>query len=299
MGNFSSCIAGFDPISSPPPKAVHTRAHVTRVLLVDGSMLIFKAPIKVIKLLLDYPNHLICPLDSLAPGLHSLSSLPPDEKLQLGKLYLLLPFKTNVQDSCIKSEQGLQQKGDPSKAFAEAQAKGERTRLRAGANPDVDLANSTRFYKKGDVGLHGKLQSASLVQQGEHGCKKNPGKVGSTTAMGESEEGSKECAELTKDGDIGPHSRRHAGAPASYRGRLAERRRGRREMQHSKSNIDANYIKEEGQCTSTGSIKPAYDINYGVSPLCDTPELQKAYRSLLLRRSCSWTPRLQPILERR
>lgn len=288
MGNLSSCTTGSDSgaqaASSSPPLA-HTPPHVAKVLLIDGSMLKFRAPIKAIKLLLDYPNHLICPLDSLKPGLHSLSSLLPDEKLQLGRLYLLLPFKGNLQESCIKSKQVMQQKRVQNKEALDMQERDERARLLPGD-------------KNGDVGRK-QLQSRSLVVQEEHISKKKAGSrdIGkwqqkNHVNMIKSEVGFQDCAEGRKNGDVGPHYRRRSAMSlSSSYGKVSEKRRGtRREMGMRRYTAG----KESNESVSN---KKSCDSNV-ISPLCDTPELQRAYRSLL-RRSSSWTPRLQPILERR
>lgn len=282
MGNFSSCTTGFNSASSSP--LAHTPPpHVARVLLIDGSMLKFRAPIKVIKLLLDYPNHLICPLDSLKPGLHSLSSLLPDEKLQLGRLYLLLPFKGNLQESCIKSKQVMQQKRAPNKELLHMQERDERTRLLPGDKSNVGFAAScANFYKKGDAGLYdNKLQSRSLALQEEHVSKKKTGsrhtEQKNHVKMIKSEVGFPDCAEARKNDDVGVQIYGRGSATSSSYCKLSEKRKGRREMRR--------YTGKESNIEKEG-------------PLCNTPELQRAYRSLL-RRSSSWTPRLQPILERR
>ena len=77
--------------------------NVAKVLLVDGSVMRFKVPIKAIQVLVDHPHHFICSLDSLKPGIHPLSILLPHEELSLGKLYLLLPSSKSLQKQAISS----------------------------------------------------------------------------------------------------------------------------------------------------------------------------------------------------
>eukprot|EP00250_Pteridium_aquilinum_P010563 c19477_g1_i1 orf=89-1000(-) len=303
MGNFSSCTVNLSShkLQSLPSSSVSALTPpVARVLLIDGSMLKFKAQIKVIKLLLDYPNHVICPLDSLKPGLHSLSSLLPDEKLQLGRFYLLLPLKThNMQGKCSKSKQVIMPKREGSKE------RDERKRLLPKDKSDVSFASCAESGKNGDVGLcDNKLQACGSFQA-ESCPKKNVvvPDVGKCSAgkqraqvcenLLKSEVGFVKCGELYKNGDVGrqQYSRRSAG---SYT-KLSEKRRGRREVdRYGKEKNDTSAIN--GGFVSGFSSKSGR-LNLG--PLCDTPELQRAYRSFLLRRSSSWTPRLQPIIERR
>lgn len=89
MGNSSSSFSLFAAPLHPPPSS----SLFAQVLLTDGTVLRFSYPIKVIYLLLDYPQHFICPLQSLRRNHCSLPSLLPDEELKLGQLYLLLPFR--------------------------------------------------------------------------------------------------------------------------------------------------------------------------------------------------------------
>lgn len=223
MGNFSSCTSGFHPTS--PPNSPLPPSPVARVLLVDGSVLNFRVPIKVIKLLLDYPHHFICPMDSLRPGHHSLSTLLPDEELQPGHLYLLLPFKTfeNRQNMPMLGGGGTTDEG-----LLPARECGERTRLLVRNRSDVGYSRSDHYY------------SNSV--------------------------------------DVGYESSSHGRA-------------------YDYSNGDQ---KKRSSMASLISSKAAHDLSHNSlanSRICDTPELQMAYRSVMLRKCRSWTPRLHSIKE--
>lgn len=298
MGNLSSCSAA--------PSAVKSSTLVTSVLLVDGSMLKFRSPMKVIHLLLDYPNHVVCPLDSLKPGLHSLSSLLPDENLQLGRLYLLLPFKTHLQQSsCAKSKQVMQRHHeDPKKHLPETgkkhsqmfdrDSREERARLLPREEMNVGFVDRekshVRYGKYDKLNRDGgvrdpdyKLQSSTLAREeqvpervlGTKGFCEIGQKKEKQGFMRSVDLGSSKCASSGLDLRHDSTGKRSA---ASY-GKLYAKRRGKEG--------DAGLIPRDS--SKSRNV---------ISPLCDTPELQRAYRSLL-RRSSSWTPRLQPILERR
>jgi hypothetical protein len=97
MGNSFLACAGFLGQRSSGDGSCANKKRVAKVLLVDGSVLRFKAPVKAIQVLMDHPQHFICPLDSLQPGIHSLPALLPHEEVSLGRLYLLLPSSKSSQ----------------------------------------------------------------------------------------------------------------------------------------------------------------------------------------------------------
>ena len=109
MGNFSSCVSLHERSVSNNTRdrrlgyGACGNNNVAKVLLVDGSVLRFKVPIKAIQVLVDHPHHFICSLDSLKPGIHPLSILLQHEELSLGKLYLLLPSSRSLQKQAISS----------------------------------------------------------------------------------------------------------------------------------------------------------------------------------------------------
>ena len=109
MGNFSSCVSvhGRSVSNNTRDRRLGygscSNNNVAKVLLVDGSVMRFKVPIKAIQVLVDHPHHFICSLDSLKPGIHPLSILLPHEELSLGKLYLLLPSSRSLQKQAISS----------------------------------------------------------------------------------------------------------------------------------------------------------------------------------------------------
>ncbi|MCO5587866.1 hypothetical protein L7F22_041818 [Adiantum nelumboides] len=302
MGNFSSsCTAA--------PPSVNSSAPVSRVLLIDGSMLKFQSPIKVIHLLLDYPNHVICPLDSLTPGLHSLSTLLPDEKLQLGRLYLLLPFKTHMQQqqqqkqsssACIKSKQAkrqhtldtrmlLQNRGaqDHHLAISSAQDQ-ERARLVAVDLEQSEVLGSAKYDE------FNKNSSSYLAREERYSEEKWRGKDFCKIAHLKERQGFKENADMGPSNIGDPKKSREMGLAYSYAGC---RRSG---ASYGKLGSERRRGKESSERSNNACVLPRHSTcKRENGPLCDTPELQRAYRSLLLRRSSTWTPRLQPIMEKR
>lgn len=189
---------------------------VAKVLLIDGSMLRFTRPVKVIRLLLDHPHHFVCPLHSLQPGHHSLSTLLPDEELQLGHLYLLLPFHTLAHGRSTSFNTNMERTYPPlaQTSFSQAAA------CRSADLPDAASAKRSRLVARSNSDL---CFSASEIK------KRSPS----------------------------PHN-------VSY----------------------SNSVTEK-----------ISDSSVPGSRLCDTPELQRAYRSVMLRRCRTWTPRLQAIKE--
>ncbi|MCO5570132.1 hypothetical protein L7F22_023849 [Adiantum nelumboides] len=305
MGNFSSsCTAA-------PPR-VNSSAPVSRVLLIDGSMLKFQSPIKVIHLLLDYPNHVICPLDTLTPGLHSLSTLLPDEKLQLGRLYLLLPFKTHMQQ---QQQQQQQQKQTSSACIKSKQAKRQHTLdtrmlLQDRGAQDhlaISYAQDQERAKLLDVGLEqskvgsakydefNKNSSSSLAREEYYSEEKWRGKDFCKIAHLKERQGFKENADMGPSNIGDPKKSREMGLAYSYAGCR------RSEASYGKLGSERRRGKESSERSNKVCVVPRHSCKRenGPGPLCDTPELQRAYRSLLLRRSSTWTPRLQPIMEKR
>ncbi|KAI5079219.1 hypothetical protein GOP47_0006890 [Adiantum capillus-veneris] len=259
MGNLSSSSCSAAPTLASTIKSSAATQRVSRVLLIDGSMLKFRSPIKVIHLLLDYPNHVICPLDSLTPGLHSLSTLLPDEQLQLGRLYLLLPFKTHLQHhQQTSSNKSIKQAKrqhtlDPKMLLQER-----------GVQEHLEMNSSLPRTREERI-LPAEESGSKVAQE-----KQRQG------LMGNADLGSSKFADSDNRSEVGLRysstSRRSGGKLSSH-----ERRGGKESSERGNAGF-----KHEN-----------------IGPLCDTPELQRAYRSFLLRRSSTWTPRLQPILERR
>ncbi|MCO5548303.1 hypothetical protein L7F22_001760 [Adiantum nelumboides] len=259
MGNLSSCTTAFMLSSQHLP-------HMVRILLVDGSVLKLRAPISVSKLLAEYPNHVICSLSSLKPGLHALSSLSPNEELQLGGLYLLLPLRSHAQRARItrKSEFPIRER-----------ALNERiSQDKVGRSPPT---------KKSGVGISSRTESSSEVSSS-----------GSKLSR-KCEVGSLEKNELQ-----GSHGSCSRNTPSKA---LRRRRQGERHEKEQKQCIMDN--KNRRGINSLHSRQQNNSVMVdaklcSVRRLCNTPELQRAYLSLLRRRSTpSWTPKLQPINERR
>lgn len=84
-GSFSS---SYNPSSSSflPPLAA-------TVLLVDDRILHYAHPVKVIEVLIDHPDHVLCASSSFRIGT-PISALPVQDHLQLGQLYFLIPSQT-------------------------------------------------------------------------------------------------------------------------------------------------------------------------------------------------------------
>ncbi|KAI5080283.1 hypothetical protein GOP47_0005762 [Adiantum capillus-veneris] len=257
MGNLSSCTTGLIMGSSTSLQL----PHIVRVLLVDGSMLKLKAPITVSKLLVEYPNHVVCSLASLKPGLHALSPLLPDEKLQLGGLYLLLPPRSHAQKARVarKTESAM-----PKRALNE------------GVLHEKVGMRSTLPTKKSNGGISSGAES------------RRNGHLGSRF--------SSSASELSRKSEVGPQ-----GSALQVRNAIPAKA-GRRRRQGERHDQKERYYECRNRRGSLHSQhNTSVDANLcSVRRLCNTPELQRAYLSVMLRRSTSsWTPRLQPINERR
>ncbi|MCO5550831.1 hypothetical protein L7F22_004324 [Adiantum nelumboides] len=119
MGNqASSCNLGAalaENCTSRLQAAILQPSAVAKVLSLDGQVLHFTKSVKAIQVLLRHPNHCLCPAQSLrlspssasnhlsSPSSSSSSSssplslpcsLLPDDELQVGSIYILLPFHT-------------------------------------------------------------------------------------------------------------------------------------------------------------------------------------------------------------
>ncbi|MCO5556232.1 hypothetical protein L7F22_009778 [Adiantum nelumboides] len=266
MGNLSSCTTAFMLSSQHLP-------HMVRVLLVDGSVLKLRAPISVSKLLAEYPNHVICSLSSLKPGLHALSSLSPNEELQLGGLYLLLPLRSHAQRARIarKSEIPIRERA-----------------LNERISQDK-VGSRAPPTKKSGVGISSRAESS------------RNGHVGSEVSSSDSKLSRKcEVGTLEKNELQRSHGScsRSTAAKALRRRRQGERleKEQRQCIMNNKNRRGINSLHSRQQNNSV-----MVDAKLcSVRRLCNTPELQRAYLSLLRRWSTpSWTPKLQPINERR
>ncbi|KAH7420508.1 hypothetical protein KP509_13G010500 [Ceratopteris richardii] len=150
MGNLCSCVDGSTSVHKKRPSQVAT------LLLIDGSMIEYTFPVKTVNVLARHPNHVVCPLVSLRPGLHSLCSLLPDEELQLGRLYLLLPFKGQLTQ---RNHMLAQPKGTA------APMPNEREQQAIGHRRSEEHAKYIRHREKSDTDLTGNIKREKVFQK--------------------------------------------------------------------------------------------------------------------------------------
>ncbi|KAF8369864.1 hypothetical protein HHK36_032111 [Tetracentron sinense] len=94
-GNHVPC-ARFQP--APPVRTI-------KIIKSDGLVKIYRRPINVSELMLEYPKHLVCHSDSFFIG-QKIPALSEDDQLQLGHKYFLLPkhfFQTVLSFATIAS----------------------------------------------------------------------------------------------------------------------------------------------------------------------------------------------------
>ncbi|MCO5584633.1 hypothetical protein L7F22_038564 [Adiantum nelumboides] len=278
MGNLTSCAGRSHSLLAtsavlPPasPSHIPISPASARVLLADGSVLTFTTPIKVISLLLDYPFHVICPVDSLRPGHHSLSSLLPDEELELGQLYLLLPLKTFESRECMPNMEPLIR----------------RNRLIISSHHQ-----SMKLMQK-QLSVRSLAVQAPLIRDQQTLFK--PFEL--------IPEAARECEDQSvrllcgHRSDVG--SSDFEALCDSNSDRSREKVRRRLTSMATFSSASFHSFKPERQSASASSHGRAQlsKNDQCCSRICNTPDLQLAYRSVMLRRCRSWTPRLQPITE--